>query len=229
MIHYRKTFHTYLFFVATLVGLRRELAGLRAFGTDGEKALADAFAHEFNYAVHLTCFIQCRRNIKCQLHTLGFSECSIKEVLDDIFGCQQGSTLSEGLVDSLNEEEFSQKLEVLERRWNELEKTHNACPGFYSWFMRNKATTMMQTMMKPVREEAGLGSPPEPFTMNATETVNSIIKSHVLYKASQLVELTEKLTEVIDEQEKEVERAVIERGKFRFKEEFKFQRPSGSS
>ena len=44
MIHYRKTFHTYLFFAATLVGLRRELVGLRAFGTDGERALADAFS-----------------------------------------------------------------------------------------------------------------------------------------------------------------------------------------
>ena len=32
-------------------------------------------------------------------------------------------------------------------------------------------TTVMQTMMKPVHEEAGLGSPPEPFTMNASETV----------------------------------------------------------
>ena len=66
MIHYRKTFHMYVFFVATLVGLRRELVGLRAFGTDGEKALADAFSHEFHYAVHLTCFIHCCRNIKSQ-------------------------------------------------------------------------------------------------------------------------------------------------------------------
>ena len=81
-------------------------------------------------------------------------------------------------------------------------------------------TTIMQTMMKPVREEAGLGSPPEPFTTNASETVNSIIKSHVSYKPNQLMELTEKLREAIDEQEREVERAVIGRGKFRFKEEY---------
>ena len=45
MIHYRKTFHTYLFFASTLIGLRQELQGLRAFGTDGEKALVDAFSH----------------------------------------------------------------------------------------------------------------------------------------------------------------------------------------
>lgn len=39
MIHYTKTFHTYLFFASTLIGLRRELQGLRAFGTDGEKSI----------------------------------------------------------------------------------------------------------------------------------------------------------------------------------------------
>ena len=40
--HYHKTFHTYLFFAATLTGLQRELQDGRTFGTDGEIALADA-------------------------------------------------------------------------------------------------------------------------------------------------------------------------------------------
>ena len=102
---------------------------------------------------------------------------------------------------------------------NGMKLKYGAQPGFYEWFTRNKMTTIMQTMMKPVREEAGLGSPPEPFTTDASKTVNSIIKSHVSYKPSQLMELTEKLREAIDEQEREVERAVIGRGKFRFKEE----------
>ncbi len=35
MIHYRKTFPPSFFFAATLVGLRRQLQGLRAFGTGG--------------------------------------------------------------------------------------------------------------------------------------------------------------------------------------------------
>ena len=124
-------------------------------------------------------------------------------------------------MDSSNEEEFSHKLEVLEKRWNEVEKMYGAQPGVYEWFTQNKMTTLMWTMMKPVREEAGLGSPPESFTTNASETVNSIIKSHASYKPSQLTELMEKLREAIDEQEREVERAVIGRRKFRFKEEYK--------
>lgn len=57
LIHYKKTFASYLFFASSLIDLRRELQGVRAFGTDGEKPLADTFSHEFRYAVRLTCFI----------------------------------------------------------------------------------------------------------------------------------------------------------------------------
>lgn len=67
----------------------------------------------------------------------------------------------------------------------------------------------MQTMMNPLRAEAGLGSPPEPFTTNTSESVNSIIKAHVSYKPSQLMEFTEKIREAIDEQEREVERGRV--------------------
>ena len=50
LIHYRKTFTTYLFLASSLVGLSRELEDIRAFGTDGEEALSDAFKHEFGFA-----------------------------------------------------------------------------------------------------------------------------------------------------------------------------------
>ena len=48
MIHYRKTYETYLFFASSLVGMSRGLIDLKAFGTDGEFALSDAFSHEFS-------------------------------------------------------------------------------------------------------------------------------------------------------------------------------------
>ena len=79
MIYYRKTFHTYVFFASTLVGLRPDLQDLRAFGTDGEKALAEAFSHEFSYALHLTCFNHCRQNIKRKLQELNYPEEATKK------------------------------------------------------------------------------------------------------------------------------------------------------
>ena len=108
MIHYRKTFHTYLFFAATLISLRRELQGLCAFGTDGEKVLV-IHLHEFHFAVHLTCFIHCRRNIKERLHDKHFTESEMKNVLDDIFGYQHGDVFAEGLFDANSEDSWWDK------------------------------------------------------------------------------------------------------------------------
>ena len=155
MVHYRKSFHTYLFFAATLIGLRPTLEGVRAFGTDGEKALANGFAHEFRYGIHLTCFNHFRRNIKQQLQERGFPSHAIGEIIDDVMGCQKGSVFCEGLVDSSSPDEFKQKLELLKERWGK----YNG-DGFYEWFCEHKAAIIQETMLRQVREDAGLGSPP---------------------------------------------------------------------
>lgn len=67
MIHYRKTFGTYLFFASSIVGYRPELGGVKAFGTDGEESLVKAFSHSFSFALYLTCFIHLKQNIKSDL------------------------------------------------------------------------------------------------------------------------------------------------------------------
>ena len=43
LVHYRKTFATYLHFFSTLVGIHRDLANVRCFGTDCKSALIDAY------------------------------------------------------------------------------------------------------------------------------------------------------------------------------------------
>ena len=55
---------------------------------------------------------------------------------------------------------------------------------------------------------------------NASETVNSVLKSHVNYKSSQPLEFVGKLKDVVDEQEREIERAVIGHGKYQFKMQY---------
>ena len=223
LVHYRKTFGTYLFFASSLIGLRPELRALQAFGTDGEKALADAFGHEYRYAVRLSCFIHCRQNIKQQLRDRHFPEAVAKTVLDDIFGTQQGEVFAEGLVDSASNEEFSKKLQVLEKRWSEIESGNSQItPGFHSWFLQYKADIMKSTMLRPVREEAGLGCPPQQFTTNPSEAVNSVIKNQVGHKPHQLIQFVDHLKAVVDGQYREIERAIIGRGKYRFKEQYMF-------
>ena len=71
-------------------------------------------------------------------------------------------------------------------------------------------------MLKPVRREAGLGNPPLPFTTNASESFNAILNRKADYKKNELHVFINHLKQVVDEQEKEVERAVIGRGKYKF-------------
>ena len=68
---------------------------------------------------------------------------------------------------------------------------------------------------------AGLGCPPDSFTTNASETANFIVKNKVDYKRNQLVEFVDELKQVIDDQEREIEKAVICTGKYQFKSEYK--------
>ena len=131
MIHYRKTFHTYVFFAATLVGLRPELQGLRAFGTDGEKSLVDAFSHGFSYAIRLTCFNHCKQNVKRKLQEMNYPETAIKEILDDLFDVRQSDTFCEGLVDSVSEQDFGDKLMHLDKRWKQLQEMHHIENSIY--------------------------------------------------------------------------------------------------
>ena len=80
----------------------------------------------------------------------------------------------------------------------------------------------MSGMLRPVREDAGFGVPPSAFTTNASESINAMLKRKVNYKRSELVAFIQHLKEIIDEQQRELEHAVIRRGKYEFREEYKF-------
>ena len=49
-------------------------------------------------------------------------------------------------------------------------------------------------MLQEVREDAGLGCPPDSITTNASETANFIVKNKVDYKRNQLVEYVQEST-----------------------------------
>lgn len=168
----------YMFFASTIIGQCSQLEAVRAIGTDGEKALIDAFKHEFGFAQHLTCFIHVRRNIKNKLHECNIpSQLSI-EILDDIFGKTVGTTHVEGLVDTCNVTDFQEKHDELVKKCQDgaLHSSANI-DGFLSWFQA-KSVVIKDTMLSTVREECGLGSPPASFTTNACETANSMLKSY---------------------------------------------------
>ena len=74
-------------------------------------------------------------------------------------------------------------------------------------------------MLKGIREECGLDSPPSKFTTNASETANYILKHKVNYKKNESIFL-QKYRELVDEQAQEVQKAIVGRGKYEIRDQY---------
>ena len=163
-----------------------------------------------------------KRNIKAKLLDLGVRESSQQIVISDIFGQQIGSHQVEGLVDSENDEEFKKRLHVLARKWKRMDSSESGhMHTFITWFYQHKYSLLKQSMLKSVRRKAGLGDPPAPFTANSSESINSLLKSRMDCKKNELPTFLDKLKSVIDDQQCEVERAIIGRGKYELCKQYK--------
>ena len=127
LIHKRMTFSTYHYFAAQLVCLCPDLKPIRAFGTDGEKALYQAFSAAFPEAIHLRCFKHFTDNVEQKLRAMNFDVNSRREIIADIMGV-----------------------------------THNGV----------KECGLSQSMIKSIRQKAGLGDSPPPFYTNLSESLN---------------------------------------------------------
>ena len=126
------------------------------------------------------------------------------------------STLLTGLVDAKSTPDFERCLAQLLEKWklHDLDNDHGPVAEFCTWFCTYKKDVIRDTMLLPVREQAGLGSPPEAFFTNASECINNVIKVKVDYKRNELSQFVGKLREIVSEQQHEAEKAVVGCGKY---------------
>ena len=134
LIHYRKSFSSYLFFASTLVGLRPSLSNVRCFSTDGETALCEAFKHTCPASIHLICCIHVRPNITSKLTDLGIKECYRRVIIEDIFGKKEGTRMHEGLIDAANSKEYENGLKILQKKWKNM-MPGDSIQSFDEWFL----------------------------------------------------------------------------------------------
>jgi len=132
----------YSYFAYQLRILLPSLRGIKAFGTDGELALVNAFENAFPNALHLRCFKHFRDNIESKLKSLNLMPSSCEEILCDIFGVTDSEQTQLGLVDAVDTTDFASKLNALEERWNHFEmsgkrvvplEANSTQPEFYSY------------------------------------------------------------------------------------------------
>ena len=68
LVHQRKNFSAFNYSASTLIS---QLRNVCAFGSDGDPALIDAFAHNFPCAKQLRCFFHLKRNATEKLKEIG--------------------------------------------------------------------------------------------------------------------------------------------------------------
>ena len=209
LIHQRKDFSAFNYFASTLVNHDRKLKHIKAFGTDGDPALIEAFSHNFPDALQLRCFIHLKRNTSEKLNSR-FSNSVIQEYLADIFGKTCGNTYQEGLVDSKDAEDFNDRLEACKETWRKRESLspNSNHSSFFEYFSQYYAQVIRHSMLKDVRTVAGLGYPPSKFSTNTSESINAVMKRKVDYKETSWPEYNDSMKELVQQQRDEVLRSL---------------------
>ncbi len=173
-VNTEKTYESYYFFMSTLLKLEPKHSEIIAVGTDGEQALVKAIIATFHGKIlHLRCFIHMKDNIRRKLTELLLPEHTREEIIRDIFGTQQGTVFVKGILDAASPEDFDRRLSQLETKWDDIEKVvhPHQKPCVHHWIVNNVADVMKESMIAPVRESAGLGSPPIAYTTNRNESM----------------------------------------------------------
>ena len=97
-----------------------------------------------------------RKNVEKKLKELQLPKTSQNEIVADIFGID---IFESGVTDAKSDEAFDTMLGNLDER---LSSVHAKGKAFFTWFQTRKRKEFL--MIRPVRQRAGLGSPPDRFT-----------------------------------------------------------------
>ena len=162
-------------------------------------------------------------NIRRKLTDLLVPESVREEIVRYMFGSQQGMVYVKGILDASDEEDLDQHLLMLKEKWDSLEySVHpHQNPQFYCWLLKNEADDMKVSMIASVRKSAVLGSPPAIYATNQNKSMNNVAKAHADYRQSDWVKFVSNMHDLVENQSKEVEKAVYGMGEYQFKPAYK--------
>ena len=87
-------------------------------------------------------------------------------------------------------------------------------------FLLCQRDAIMANFLKPVRRNAGLGDPPEPYFNNLPESTNAVVKREVDSKPSEMSHFCSKMEALVNQQRRDCEAAVLNRGPYQLADEF---------
>lgn len=85
-------------------------------------------------------------------------------------------------------------------------------------FLLCQRDVIMANFLKPVRRNAGLGDPPEPYFNNLPESANAVVKREVDSKPSEMSHFCSKMEALVNQQRRDCKAAVLNLGPYRLDE-----------
>ena len=219
MIHMQTKAESYKFFGSSIVSLDDELSNILAIGSDRDVALRKGFPSCFPIATQLCCKGHLEQDIRHKMRDLGIGQFHEKFFLEDIFRWEAKKEL--GLVDAVSRDEFDAVLESLYPVWTkrELETrqlTSEESTEFYSYFLNYVAENMKSMMIASVRNKTGFD---DSFFYNNPKSMNNRIKTRMEKKKLSWPECVQQLKEMSEEQERNINQALINEGPCRIRPE----------
>ena len=190
-------------------------------------ALKNALESSFVNAQHVRCFLHFKSNLERKLQELKIPKSIKDEIVKDVMGSPRH--LQHGLVDSESVEQLESTLLNLQTHWNELERPYNSPPFFHTWFMRHCCDVIAKFMLPEICTKARLGYPPVPYYTNKVESKNKVLKDELEHKKSELTDFVDKMRALLEEQQHEIERSLIDMGQYRPREEYRHLKVESSS
>ena len=144
-----------------IIDFLHELQGIRGFG---EQVLAQALGKDFKKDYY---------EVSAVLHSNWLG----------VFGVQVSDMYIDRLVDAQDDDKLQRKHDAVMESWLGNPVSRNTqMNSFIIWFDVNKLSAIRDYMLWPIQKECGLGCPHEPFTKNAGESINVILKNKLDYQ-----------------------------------------------
>ena len=174
LIHTKKEYSSYFQLPNEMLRLEPKVKNITVFGSDAEKNVYQPFEDLLPSAHHLLCDLHMKDNIRAKLTKTNLNTLQADAVMKDIFGRKIGEVVEPGLVDSLNAEDYDKMAEELFVKWSK--NYVDSMKDFILYFKSKKSQLTKRCMTAEIRSLVGLGYPPKPYTQNANECVNAVLK-----------------------------------------------------
>jgi len=223
LFHFTKDEPTFNRFMLEMVAMDPAIMKMKKLGVDMEDAIFNGIKSIIPDITHLYCVRHLRQRDEKKIDDLlAKTKSSSAEknkaksnILKDVYGDRNGTSLEYGLAEAKDMEDFNVKLVSLKERWESL------CPNFYDWFLKRRKEKFENNVICSAREGTNVTGM---YYQNDVESLHYIEKRNQCFQKKSVTEVSQTLRDLALRQENDEIRALYGAGNYRLANAYsKFQ------